>query len=129
MDLIHTSFRDIVLAEEETWQAVVLIPKGGGDNCGIGIVEVVWKAVVVILNCCFTAFITYHNSLIGFQAGRGTGTATLKVNMLQQIVATREAVIQEIFLGLHKVYNALDRSRCLYILEGCGVGIGVLCLL
>ena len=28
----------------------------------------------------------------------------------------------EIFLDLHKAYNALDRSRYLEILEGCGVG-------
>ena len=27
-----------------------------------------------------------------------------------------------IFLNLHKVYDALDRSRCLEILEGYGVG-------
>ena len=27
-----------------------------------------------------------------------------------------------IFLDLHKVYDALYRSRCLEILEGCGVG-------
>ena len=27
-----------------------------------------------------------------------------------------------IFLDLHKAYNALDRSRCLEILEGYGVG-------
>ena len=27
-----------------------------------------------------------------------------------------------IFLGLYKVYDALDRSRCLEILEGYGVG-------
>ena len=27
-----------------------------------------------------------------------------------------------IFLDLHKVYDALDRSRCLEILEGYGVG-------
>ena len=27
-----------------------------------------------------------------------------------------------IFLDLHKVYDALDRSRCLEIMEGCGVG-------
>ena len=27
-----------------------------------------------------------------------------------------------IFLDLHKTYNALDRSRCLEILEGYGVG-------
>ena len=27
-----------------------------------------------------------------------------------------------IFLDLHKAYDALDRSRCLEILEGYGVG-------
>ena len=27
-----------------------------------------------------------------------------------------------IFLDLHKAYNALDRSRCLEIMEGYGVG-------
>ena len=27
-----------------------------------------------------------------------------------------------IFLDLHKTYDALDRSRCLEILEECGVG-------
>ena len=26
-----------------------------------------------------------------------------------------------IFLDLHRVYDALDRSRCLYILEGYGM--------
>ena len=26
-----------------------------------------------------------------------------------------------IFLDLHKLYDALDKSRCLEILEGCGV--------
>ena len=36
--------------EYATWKAVVLIPKGGGEYRGIGLVEVVWKEVVVILN-------------------------------------------------------------------------------
>ena len=36
--------------KEETWQAVVLIPKGGGKYHGIGLMEVIWKAVAVILN-------------------------------------------------------------------------------
>ena len=31
MELLQTAFRDRVLAEEMTCQAVVLIPKGGGD--------------------------------------------------------------------------------------------------
>ena len=34
----------------------------------------------------------------------------------------REEVLYVIFLDLHKAYEALDRSRSLEILEGCGVG-------
>ena len=34
----------------------------------------------------------------------------------------REEVLCVIFLDLHKAYDALDRSRCLEILEGYGVG-------
>ena len=82
----------------------------------------IWKELAVIINCLFTTAITYHNSLHGFQAGCGTGTATLEVNLLQQIAALREAVLNMIFQDLHKAYNALDRSMCLGILEGCRVG-------
>ena len=38
--MVQTAFRDGVLAEEATWQAVVLIPKGKKDYRGIGLVEV-----------------------------------------------------------------------------------------
>ena len=41
----------------------------------------------------------------------------------------REAVIHTIFLDLHKAYYALDRSRCLDILEGYGAGYRSLRLL
>ena len=43
MEIVHTAFREGELAEESTWQAVVLIPKGKGDYRGIGLVEVMWK--------------------------------------------------------------------------------------
>ena len=33
-----------------------------------------------------------------------------------------EEFLYVIFLDLHKAYEALDRSRCLEILEGYGVG-------
>ena len=82
---------------------MVLMPKEGSDYHGIGFMEVMWKAVAAILNRRFAASITYHDSLHGFQAGYGTWTATLKVNMLQQVAALREAVLHAIFLGLHKV--------------------------
>ena len=108
---------------------MVLIPKGGSDYRGIGLVEVMWKAVAVILNRRFTASITYHNYLHRFWAGRGKGTATLEVKLLQQVASLGEAVLHAIFLSLHKAYNALDRSRCLDILEGYGIGIRSLRLL
>ena len=58
MDLLQTDFWYRFITEEATWQAVVLILKGGGDYRIIGLVEVVWKAVEVIFNCRFTASIT-----------------------------------------------------------------------
>ena len=35
----------------------------------------------------------------------------------------REEVLYVIFLDLQKAYDALDRSRCLEILEGYGIGL------
>ena len=100
---------------------VVLIPKGGGNYRVIGLVEVVWKAVAVVLNCHFTASITYHDSFCGFRVGRGTGDSTLEVKLIQQLMAMREEVLHVIFLYLHKYYYALYRSRFMNILEGYGV--------
>ena len=50
VDLVQTAFWEGDLAEESTWQALVLIPKGKGDYRGIGLVEVMWKVVAVVLN-------------------------------------------------------------------------------
>ena len=46
------------MAEEVTWQAVVLIPKGNKYYRGIGLLEVMYKVVAAILNRRFTASIT-----------------------------------------------------------------------
>ena len=81
-----------------------------------------WKVAAAILNHRLTASITYHDFLHVFWAGRGTGTATLEAKMLQQLEALREEVLYVVFLDLHKVYDALYRSKCLGILEGYGVG-------
>ena len=108
---------------------MVLIPKGGGDYRDIGLVGLVWKAVVVILVCHFTAFITYPDSLHGLWAGRGTGTATLDVKLINQVAALRDAVLHAVFLDLHKAYDSLDRFRCLDILEVYDVGPRALRLL
>ena len=83
--------------------------------------EVMWKVVAAILNRRFIASITYHDFHHGFRAGRRTGNATLEAKLLHQLAALREEVLYVILLDLHKVYDALDRSRCLEILEGYGI--------
>ena len=120
-ELIQTAFREGRLADEAMWQAVVLILKEKKDYRGIGLVEVMWKVVAKFLNRRLTASITYHDFLHGFRAGRGTGTTTLKEKLLQQLAVLREEVLYVILLDLNKAYGALDRSRCLEILEGYGV--------
>ena len=97
VDLVQTEFRDVDLAEEATWQVLVLIPKGKKDYRGINLVEVMWKLVAAILNHRFTASITYHEFLHGFRAGRGTDTATLEAKLIQQLAALREEVLYMIW--------------------------------
>ena len=82
VDLVQEAFGEGRLAEEATWKAVVLITKGGGDYDGIGLLEMVWKVVAVIINCWFTAYINIHNVLHGFWAGNGMGTASLEAKLL-----------------------------------------------
>ena len=76
----------------------------------------------VNFNRRLTASIKFHDFLYIFRVGRGTGNATLKYKLLHHIADLREAVLYVIFLDLQKAYVALDRYRCLKILEGYSVG-------
>ena len=102
--MIQSVFREGHLTEECTWNTVVLIPKGFGDLCGIGLVEVLWKMVTAI---------QFRNTLHGFCTVRGTGTAYLKSKLIQNLMEMREEVLYDIFLDLHKSYDTLDPGLCL----------------
>ena len=122
LDLVQTEFGEGRLAEENIWQAVVLIPNGKRDYHGIGLMGVMWKVMAAILNCQLTASITFHDLLHRFLGGCGTGTTTLEAKLLQKLADSRKEVLYVIFMDLHKAYDALNRSRFLEILEGYSVG-------
>ena len=90
VELVQTAFREGRLEEEAMCQAVVLIPKGKKDYCGIGIMEVMWKVVAAILSLRLTASITFHDFLQRFRAGCRTVTATPEAKLLHQLADLRE---------------------------------------
>ena len=87
------------MAEACAWQMVLVIPKGDiKEFRGTRLVEVLWKPTTGIINRRLTASIRYHGSLHGLQTGRGTGTATIKDNLIHHMTAMIEAVLHTILL-------------------------------
>jgi hypothetical protein len=99
VQLIQTIWEHGSIPQQMTWMVIVLLPKGGGDYRGIGLLEPVWKVVEVLMDKRFLA-IEFHDCLHGFLAGRGTGTATMEVKLAQQFAYQEQAAWYQIFLDL-----------------------------
>ena len=65
----------------------------------------------------------------GFVKKKGCGTAVLEAKLAQQLAYLRQTPLNTIFLDLRKAYDAMDRERCIEILEGYGVGPNMLRLI
>ncbi len=62
------------------WVVTVLILKGGGGYCGIGLLEPMWKIIERVMDHRLEV-IALHDSLHGCRNGQGTGTAVIKVKL------------------------------------------------
>jgi len=111
-----------IIPRPVVWMTVVLLPKGDGGVRGIGLIEAIWKLIASVINRRMMNSITYHDSLHGFRAKRGTGTAVWEAKIFQQLASIDRKVVFEIFIDLKKAYDSVDRKRLLEILEGYGVG-------
>jgi hypothetical protein len=129
VELVQHGFKTGELPEAMAWSVMILLPKGDGDYRGIGLVEVIWKLIAAIINERLKGSIDFHDALHGFRAGRGTGTATIEAKLCQQLAAIKQVPLFQIYLDLRKAYDALDRGRCIEILEGYGVGRRIVALL
>ncbi len=66
--------------------------------------------------------INLHDSLHGCRHNRGTGTAIIEAKLAQQLSYLELRPFYRVFLDLWKAFNAMDRERCLMVLEGYGAG-------
>ena len=103
------------------WMVVVLLPKGGGDFRGIGLLEPFWKVIEVLMDKRL-AHIEFHDCLHGFLSSRGTSTSTTEATLTQQLAYMDQVPLYGIFINLRKAYDVMDRDMCTEILAGYGVG-------
>jgi hypothetical protein len=103
------------------WSIVVLIPKGGGDYQGIGLLGPIWKVLERIMDRRLDA-IELHDCLHGCRAHCGTGTGVIEAKLAQQLSYLELKPFYGVFLDLKKAFDSMDRERCIMILEGHGAG-------
>ena len=108
---------------------VILIPKGtSGNFSGIGLLEVIWKLMEQVVDACLSE-IELHDYFHSFRAKRGTGTGIMEAKLIQQLTFSEQFLLYGTFLDLRKAFDAVDRGRCIEILEDVGVGPQVIRLI
>jgi hypothetical protein len=123
--LMQATWKSGTVPTQMSWMVIMFLPKGGGDYCGIGLLDSMWKVVEKIMVARMSC-LKLHDCLHGRLLRRGTGAAIMEVKLNQQLAWVDQAPLYQIYLDLKKAYNALDQMRCLEILAGYGVGPNVL---
>jgi hypothetical protein len=116
------------IPQQMCWVIMALIPKGGGEYCGIGLLEPIWKVLEKVMDLRLEA-IMLHDSLHGCLASQGTGTGIIEAKLAQQLAHLEQTPFFSIFIDLQKAFDAMDRGCCLEILVLHGVGPKMLCLI
>ena len=79
------TFWEGIVPEELTCTTMILLSKGKMEYRGIGLVEVIWKMITIILKNHLRMDIYLHDDLYGFRQGIGMGMAMLKAKLEQHM--------------------------------------------
>jgi hypothetical protein len=111
LGFIQASWMQGEIPQQLTWVIVALLPKGGGDYRGIGILELLWKVAERIMDWRLNT-LPLHEALHGCWNNHGMGTAILEAKLAQQLAHLEQEPFYGVFLDLKKVFDAMDRERC-----------------
>lgn len=102
---------------------LVLIPKPNiRDYRGIGLLEIIWKIMTIIIDNRLQSAVEFQDEIHGFRKGRGTGTSIRYNVLLCQKSNINGKTLKQIYIDLSKAYDTLDRKIALKILEPYGIG-------
>jgi hypothetical protein len=105
--LVQATCESGTMPSQMSWMVIVLLPKGGGDYCGIGLLDPMWKIMEKIM-VAQMSYLQLHDCLHGGLPLRGMGTAIMEVKLNQQLAWVDQAPLYQIYLDLKKAYNSLD---------------------
>jgi Reverse transcriptase (RNA-dependent DNA polymerase) len=129
VDLIFHVFTTGEIPQRLCFSILVLIPKPSGGIRGIGLLETVWKVISLIINARIISATPFSNTLHGFRANRGTGTAILEAWLNLDVSIQQGLPLHHVFLDISKAYDTVDRSRLLILLQAYGMGPNLLRIL
>jgi hypothetical protein len=82
--LCSSVWNTVPISQQMCRVIMVLIPKGGGEYCGIRLLEPIWKVLEKVMDLRLEA-IVLHNSLHGCLALRGAGIRIIEAKLAQQL--------------------------------------------
>ena len=96
-----------MIPQQMRWVITVLIPKGGGEYQGIGLMEPIWKVLERIVDHRLET-IVLHDSFHGCLKHRGMGTVIIEAKLAQQLAHLEQAPFYGVFIDLRKAFDAMD---------------------
>ncbi len=118
--LVQTVWDEGCIPPQLGWVITVLVPKGRGGYCGIGLLKPIWKVIEQVMDHWLEA-IVLHNSLHGCCNQRGTDTAVIEAKLTQQLAHIEQSPFYGVFVDLTKAFDTMDREQCLQLLGEYGV--------